>query len=140
MKNNILIDTCFWYALYDESDEHYKKAQKMVDYLKSGNIVLPFPVLYETLDTRFCNRKDWVASFNEIISRDTTVLISDDRYRENALTKTFFTNEKRPMSLVDMTIRFMLEDVNLNLNALITFNKGDFIDICHSKRIELISE
>ena len=138
--NNILVDTCFWYALYDESDEQYRKAQEMVDYLKSGNIVLPFPVLYETLDTRFCNRKEWVTSFNEIISRDTTVLIADERYRENALSKTFFTNEKRPMSLVDMTIRFMLEDVNLNLNALITFNKGDFIDVCHSKGIELISE
>jgi hypothetical protein len=37
------------------------------------------------------------------------------------LTKTFFTSEKRPMSLVDMVIRFVLEDVNLNLNALITF-------------------
>ena len=138
--NNILIDTCFWYALYDKSDEHYNKAQKMVDYLKSGKIVLPFPVLYETLDTRFCHRKEWVHSFNEIINCDTTVLVSDDKYRENALNKTFFTNEKRPMSLVDMTIRFMLEDVNLNLNALITFNKSDFIDICQSKRIELISE
>jgi hypothetical protein len=112
----------------------------MVDYLKLGNIVLPFPVLYETLDTRFCNRKEWIVSFNEIISRNTTILVSDDKYRENALNKTFFTNEKRPMSLADMAIRFMLEDVNLNVNTLITFNKGDFIDLCHSKRIELISE
>lgn len=138
--NNILIDTCFWYAFFDASDEHYDKAQKMADYLKSGILVLPFPVLYETLDTRFCNRKEWVILFNEIINRNTTTLVPDDNYREKALRNTFFTNDRRPMSLVDMTIRFMLEDVNLNLNALITFNKKDFIDICHSKRIELISE
>jgi predicted nucleic acid-binding protein len=138
---NILIDTCFWYALYDESDEHYKKAQTMVNYIQSGTtIVLPFPVLYETLDTRFCKRKGWVTSFNEIIHRGKTILISDDKYKENALKQTFFTNEKRPMSFVDMIIRFMLDDVDLNLNALITFNERDFIDVCHYRRIELISE
>jgi predicted nucleic acid-binding protein len=138
--NNILIDTCFWYALYDEADEHYKKAQKMVNYIEIANIVLPYPVLYETLNTRFCNRKEWITSFNEIIKRNTTILVPDDRYRKSALKETFFKNEKRPMSFVDMTIRFMLEDINLNLNALITFNKKDFIDLCYSKRIELISE
>jgi hypothetical protein len=31
------------------------------------NIVLPFPVLYETLDTRFCNRKEWVISLSLLL-------------------------------------------------------------------------
>jgi hypothetical protein len=43
------------------------------------------------------------------------------------------------MSLVDITLRLMLDDVNLKIDALITFNVGDFVDVCSAKGIELIS-
>ena len=142
--SNILVDSCFWYALFDSSDEHHNKAKKMIDYLDYGNIILPFPILYETLNTKFSKREDWMRTFEEYKNRKNTFLVPDNEYREQALSDTFFYSLKRkrlrPMALVDMSIRLMLEDVNLNINALITFNVGDFIDICHSKRIELISE
>lgn len=140
--NNILVDSCFWYALFDKSDKYYYKAQEMKDYLELGNIILPFPSLYETLNTRFSKRENWMFAFEEYIKRETTFLIPDTTYREQALSNTFFysLSQKRPMALVDISIRLMLEDVNLNINTLITFNVGDFFDICASKSIELISE
>ena len=140
--NNILVDSCFWYALFDSSDQHYNKAQKMKSYLEFGNLILPFPVLYETLDTRFTKRENWMSIFETYMKRKNTILIPDTKYREQALSNTFFSSlvQKRPMTLVDMSIRLMLEDITLNINTLITFNVGDFIDICTSKKIELISE
>ena len=140
--NNILVDSCFWYALFDSSDDYHSKAQEMKDYLEFGNIILPFPILYETLNTRFSKRERWMSIFEEYMNRKTTFLIPDAEYREQALSNTFFYSlaKKRPMALVDMSIRLMLEDINLNVTTLITFNVGDFIDICASKNIELISD
>ena len=141
---NILVDSCFWYALFDERDEHHALAQKMENYLEFGNIILPFPILYETLNTRFAKRENWMSGLNEYMSRETTILVPDTEYRKKALSGTFFNaltpRGKRPMALVDMSIRLMLEDIKLDITALITFNEDDFTDICHSKRIELISE
>lgn len=34
--SNILIDSCFWFGLFDKYDEHYNKVQQMREYLNSG--------------------------------------------------------------------------------------------------------
>lgn len=139
--NNILVDTGFWYALFDKSDSHYNKAQEIANKLQYGKIIMPFPILYETLNTRFCKNKGWVSIFNtSYINVDTTRVISDDKYRVNALSQTImFSNNGRALSLVDVIIREMLDDVNLNIKSLITFNPKDFDDVCRSKGIELIN-
>lgn len=139
--NNILIDSCFWYALFDSSESYHSKALDMKDYLEFGNIILPYPILYETLNTRFSKRDGWMSIFEEYLKRETTFLVPDTEYREKALSETFSYSlvQKRPMALVDVMIRLMLEDVNLNVNALISFNAKDFVDVCQSNRIELIS-
>ena len=54
---NVLIDTGFWYAYYDGSDEHHQEAQRVMGLLEKHRILIPFPSLYETIDTRFCKRK-----------------------------------------------------------------------------------
>ena len=140
--SNILIDSCFWYALFDKSDEHYNKAQNLLKYLEFGKIILPYPTLYETLNTRFVKRREWTTIFNEYMHKETTILVGDDKYKEKALFNTMNSSIKslRPMSLVDMIIRFMLDDVNLNIDAFITFNVGDFVDLCVNKGIKLIHE
>lgn len=139
---NILIDSCIWYALLDKSDPNYSRAQTMKDYFDIGNIVMVYPVLYETLNTRFVKRNDWVNIFNQYVQKNTTVLLHDEKYKHNALEKTIESamGINRPMSMVDMCIRMILDDVNIKIDALITFNVGDFIDVCHNKGIELISQ
>lgn len=140
--NNILIDTCFWIALYDSRDSDHKKANELVDYLDLGNIVLPYPTLYETLNTRFTRNKLWVEGFEKILKNKNVQFIEDSDYKESALALTFDSVfiKNRPLSLVDIIIRLMLDDVNLKIDYLISFNTRDFIDLCHRKRIGLINE
>ncbi|GHT44918.1 hypothetical protein AGMMS49965_21400 [Bacteroidia bacterium] len=111
----------------------------MQNYLEVGNIILPYPILYETLNTRFVKRREWLTTFDDLLRRESTKLIPDEPYKNKALSSVLY-NASRPLSLVDMTIRLMLDDVNLNINALITFNVGDFSDLCANKGIELIYE
>lgn len=139
--NNILIDTCFWYALFDARDLDHAKAIELLHYLDLGNVIVPYPTLYETINTRFTRNKAWVKEFEKTLKNDNVNLIEDIEYKENALNLTFDStlNRNRPLSLVDMIIRLMLEDVDLKIDYLISFNTGDFIDLCHKKGIELIS-
>jgi len=139
---NVLVDSCFWFALFDARDPFHDKANELVHLLDLGYIILPYPTLYETINTRFTRNRTWVEEFEKTLKNNKTRTIEDNPYRENALTMTFDStiNKKRPMSLVDMVIRLMLDDINLKIDYLISFNTVDFIDICLKNRIELISE
>lgn len=138
--NNILIDTCFWYALFDSRDQDHLKALELVEYLDMGKLIIPYPTLYETINTRFTGRKEWVEEFETILKKDNIQVVDDLSYKESALSLSFESTlrRNRPLSLVDMVIRLMLDDVNIKIDYLISFNTGDFIDICHKNRIELI--
>lgn len=80
--------------------------------------------------------------FSSILNTKIVQIIEDSEYKQNALTLTIDSSlvKDRPLSLVDMVIRLMLEDINLKIDYLITFNTGDFIDLCHKRGIGLISE
>ena len=58
MAKNLLLDTGFWYALYEVRDSHHEDAQILADLLDLHNLVLPWPCLYETLNTRFVKRRE----------------------------------------------------------------------------------
>jgi hypothetical protein len=45
---------------------------------------------------------------------------------------------KRPISLVDMVIRYILDDVNIRKDCLLTFNRRDFVDVCRKRQIEIL--
>jgi predicted nucleic acid-binding protein len=140
MAKNLLLDTGFWYALYDRRDCHYIEAQELIDLLDNFNLIIPWPCLYETLNTRFVKRHEWLDSFSAYLTRSNTVHLQDEEYRESALGKVF--THKIPalsLSLVDEVIRNMLQDPNIKIDAMITFNQSDFYEICYSRRIELIS-
>lgn len=139
---NILIDTGFWYAFYDDSDEHHDKAIQMMPYLERHKILIPYPSLYETINTRFSKRKNWMSSFRSLMNSSTCVLIHDENYKEDTLKMTFCTSldNKRPISLVDMVIRQMLDDVNLKTDAIVTFNPEDFYDVCLRKNKIMIHD
>ena len=137
--NNVLVDTGFWFALYDEKDQYHNKALKVMDRLVNSRFLIPFPTLYETLNTSFAKNRN-LRAFHLHISLDTCVLVHDEKYKMSALDKTFESSlNRRPLSLVDMIIRHMLDDVDLHIDGLISFNPGDFIDVCYRKGIELIS-
>ena len=138
--NNILIDTCYWFALFDNRDSNHVKASSMMEYLEIGQLIIPFPTLYETLNTRFVNKPKWMESFENILNRDNIHYLDDSHYKNIALSLMISspTRRERPMSLVDLIIRLILEDVDNRIQYLISFNKRDFIDLCNKKGIPLI--
>lgn len=68
-------------------------------------------------------------------------LIDDEDYKNDALNFTFESSirNNRPLSLVDNIIRLMLNDKQIKIDYLISFNNKDFIDVCLSRRIEFLN-
>lgn len=142
MAKNLLLDTGFWYALYDERDSHYEGAQILAELLLDfNNLVIPWPSLYETLNTRFIRRRAWLESFATYLTRINTVRLPDEMYRQYALGSVLRNQTRgRSLSLVDAIIRLALEDPDVKIDAMVTFNQADFYDTCASRNIELISD
>jgi predicted nucleic acid-binding protein len=139
--NNILIDTGFWIALYDRRDSYNRIANDMFDYLALGNVIIPYPSLYETINTRFAKNMPGMKNFKMLLERTNFQLLDDADYKEFALESAFnfAFNSKRSLSLVDMVIRQMLADERQKIDYLISFNQGDFVDICTRRNIGILS-
>lgn len=137
---NVLIDTGFWYAFYNAGDEFHKAAESIMDVLDKHNILIPFPSLYETINTKFSRKKEWMKCFNQLIKSSKCTLISDDQYKDYTLDLSMHSSieKSRAISMVDMVIRQMLDDVDLKIDALITFNPDDFADICRKRNKRMI--
>lgn len=140
MAKRIMVDTGFWYALYENRDAYHEEALILADVLAYHHLILPWPCLYETLNTRFVKRHDWMASFTLYITRQNTTRLPDEDYRHHALESLLRSPRTQPSrSLVDEVIRLALRDPKLKIDALVTFNPFDFQDICYAKNIELVS-
>ncbi len=136
----ILVDTGFWIGLFDPRDSYYAKAQEKAEYLDLFHVVLPWPILYETLRTRFVRKKAALGRFESYLKKPHLTYLDDSLYRKAAFDLSLESSlrHSRPLSLVDCAIRLILEDVNAKIDCLITFNQGDFADVCRRCRIELI--
>lgn len=138
--NRVIIDTGYWRAIYDSHDDYHKISVDISERIinsREYRLVIPFPTMYELLRTEFVKRKSALQNIDYIIKDVSRVdLIYDERYRDKAYSEMIMT--KRNLSFVDCIVRAMLDDANLNIKGLITFNNGDFDDICRKKRIELI--
>jgi hypothetical protein len=137
---NVLTDAGIWYALFDPRDQYYAPALEKAQYLDLLHIVLPWPILYETLRTRFVRNVASLRTFDAYLSRPHITYLEDAPYRNAALELSMDSslNHARPLSLVDCVLRLMLEDVNIKIDYLITFNVGDFSDVCRTRGIEII--
>lgn len=137
MNKFILIDSGFWFALYNRTDQYHQDAVELADLLEDNTILIPWPSLYETINTRFCRNKNTIVGFESFIKNPNTKLINDVRYRDSELLEIFTSN--RNLSMVDRIIRSILSDTNYKIDYLLTFNPGDFIDICNYRRIEILN-
>lgn len=138
----LLVDSCIWYALFDNKVNDYSKyVDKIENALNTHQLIVPYPVLYETLNTRFSHNTyhQCERMFKYLNDPNKCVRIPDDMYREKAL-EIFEqnTNQSQKFALVDIIIRLMMEDVDLGPLIVYTFNIGDFIDKYTSK-VEVVS-
>lgn len=135
-----IIDTCFLYALFDPKDSHYPEAEKNTDLIETLPLAIPWPCLYEMVNTRFVKNPLNIHRFEILLKRANVKRIDDTPYRNNAYeqTMTWGSSRKRIISLVDMVIRFMLNDTSLHIGYLFTFNLRDFVDVCRKRSIEIV--
>lgn len=137
MAKSIIADSGFWIGLFNARDAHHSCACSIEEFLETHSVVIPWPSLYETLNTRLMRRQSDKDRFNAYLRRDSTVLLEDAKYKKTSLR--YVLNQRGTAhSLVDHVIRSMLEDSNIRVDALITFNPGDFIDVCQARGIEIL--
>ena len=142
MAKNIIADTGFWFALYEPRDGFYSNANKIAKLIviDDQNILMPWPCLYETINTRFAKHKDYMQAFEIFINKTNGKnLINDEKYKDKALKLAFEYSKigKRQFSLVDIILREILSDDFYKIDYLLTFNTGDFTDICRKRKIEI---
>ena len=140
MANRILVDTGFWYAVFNQKDCHKLEAELLLNkYFDKPEyeIVVPFPTMYELLRTKFVKNKEALEEIRLMFLSGRITRLDDDVYRSDALDLTL-REPKRNISLVDNIIRLMLDDRSVGAKGLITFNVGDFQDVCQKNRIDIL--
>ena len=60
---NILVDSCFWFAYWEtrQKDQYMESAKRIYDICFDKyqyNIIIPFPSLYETVNTKLLRDKN----------------------------------------------------------------------------------
>ena len=137
MAKKILADTGFWFALFNESDDYRSKALIIEDDIQVHSLLIPWPTLYETINTKLSKQKHNVARLKRFIEKQSTILIDDEIYRKDSLTFVL-ENNIRHFSLVDHVVRSMLSDKSLRIDGFISFNPKDFYDVCDSRNIDML--
>ena len=135
MSKKLLADTGFWIALLDEKDQHYQSAGERAPWIDVATLVMPWPVLYETLRTRLVRMS--VCFTNKYIH---VQFIDDGKYRDEAYSRAidFSVRLRRPISLVDMVCRLLIADPAVRIDYLLTTNPRDFTDVCSERQVELL--
>lgn len=141
MRKYILTDTCFWIGLIDDTDQHHNDSTEISGVVEDSILILPYPCLYETVNTKLTRNKKRLELFEQLIRKSNVKLIGDSKYRELALDKVFSRNREYDdysHSLVDAVIREIILDINVKIDYLISFNERDFIDVCIKRNIEFL--
>ncbi|MBI5590754.1 MAG: hypothetical protein HY881_09750 [Deltaproteobacteria bacterium] len=135
-----LADTGVWYGIFDSRDSRYNEAQSKVEFFDLFTIVIPWPTVYETLRTRFVRNRTGLQLFEIFLKTHHIVYIDDDIYKNEALDLSIESSlrKRRPLSMVDCLLRLIIDDPNVKIDYLLTFNQPDFIDACRKNRVEIL--
>ena len=136
----VLVDSGFFFALFNERDRHHASACQLEGWLDLAQVILPWPILYETVNTRFVRRPANLAKFEAITRAPETFLLDDSPYRAASLGGVLAQpGRPGPLSLVDAVLCNVIEDVNVPISAILTFNERDFLDVCLKHDVELLT-
>ena len=135
----VLVDSGFFIALFNERDQHHASARRLEEWLDFVPIVLPWPILYETVNTRLARRPEILARFGAIARSPETALLDDSLYREGSFATVLAQEANVRLSLVDAVLCNIIEDANVAISAMLTFNERDFLAVCHQHNVELLN-
>lgn len=146
---NVCADAGFLIGLYDSTDEHHDEAATLFANLfasSSNRLVIPWPILYETVSTRMARRRKGLMLFERdwrrLFLQHRLELLSDLPFRERVIEECFEGLEMsryRALSAADRVVRKMLADARLRIDAFVTFNAPDFVDVCRKFGHQLYS-
>ena len=96
----LLVDSGFVFALFDARDQHHADANKKQEWLEILSIAIPWPILYETINTRHARRPDWIARFENIVRSRDTEFIDDAPYRLDAFDEVMLRGKTQRHAIV----------------------------------------
>jgi predicted nucleic acid-binding protein len=139
VSETLLVDTGAWIALFDTTEQDHEAIVEVADLIEIAHLVVPWPVTYEILRTRFVRRPAWVAALDQRLSKPSVTFIDDAAYCNIAYSLTLEASirHKRDLSMVDMLCRILIDDPNVDIKYLLTVNKKDFYDVCASNGVEI---
>lgn len=80
-----------------------------------------------------------MARLDAVVMHPDTRLLDDSCYRQDAYRSALVMGRRgRPLSLVDAVLRAVIDDTNVALDALLTFNPADFVDVCRHNSVEVL--
>jgi predicted nucleic acid-binding protein len=142
---NVCLDSCFLIGLYDERDQHHRESKELfVDLFGADNpnvAVIVWPVLYESVSTQLVRHRGRTAAmerdWRRLVSSNRMIFLDDQPYRDDAFELCLRETAKPPsgyrsLSLTDRILRSVLADTNVRIDGILTFNEGDFIDVCRT--------
>ena len=138
--DTLLVDSGFFFALFNPRDPYHAAALEKQEWLEMLSVVMPWPILYETINTRFARRPGTVARLESIMRAPETEFLDDSPYRLEAYEDTLARakSQDKAMSLVDSVLCAILDDTNVRIGAMLTFNLRDFEHLCRVQGVELL--
>jgi predicted nucleic acid-binding protein len=135
-----LVDTGIWYGVFDNRDQWYQEAASKAEYFDYFKLVIPWPTLYETLRTSFVKNDRVLQRFESFLKSSNALFLDDANYRDKAFELSLDSSLRRgrPLSMVDCLLRLVIDDPNVKIDYLLTFNPRDFIDACRKNRVEIL--
>lgn len=140
MEKYILIDSCYWFGLFDIKDQYKNYSNEVKDIIKGHKLIIPYPSLYEVLNSKFIKNKIALNTIESLIKSGEIILLEDEGYRQNALENTYSIHRTQlpQISFVDSIIREILSDPKIRIDVLVTYNEKDFKDVCDRYRITIL--
>ena len=68
--------------------------------------------------------------FERILRKPSSEIVDDSQYRAESYQSVFSQESWEAKSLVDFILYAVIEDVNVRVDAVLTFNYRDFREIC----------
>jgi predicted nucleic acid-binding protein len=140
--STVLVDTGVWYAIFDSRDRPNDReaVERLSSLIEIMSIVVPWPIAYETLRTKFVRNRLALELFERRLKSPNVVFVDDAPYRNTAFDLSLKSSLRghRPLSMVDCMLRMMLDEANTKIRYLATYNEKDFFDVCARRNIELL--
>lgn len=137
----IILDTYYWIAVFNpEKEKDKQEIVKFVSELIDENhyeILIPFPTLYEFLNSKFSRKKS--INIETELAKPKYIKIHDNEYRDKALNNFLqqISISNYDVSLVDEVIKEMIEDVKLRTDIIVTFDEA-LKNFARSMSVEVI--